>query len=132
MRCVAALSPVWPQRLSGLQLYRLFPLSSTFHLDRLLFVPDSAQPSRIMLSKEISTESEYLNAIAPHRAHVGPGSMLTFNVTEDRLRKLPATPAFSVVSSSEYDMSVDRPSTTQSPRLYSGVPAMDMPLNPIS
>ncbi|KAL1737280.1 hypothetical protein EV714DRAFT_241203 [Schizophyllum commune] len=114
------------------ELYRLFPLSSTFHLDRLLFVPDSAQPSRIMLSKEVSTENEYLNAIAPHRAHVGPSSMLTFNVTEDRLRKLPAAPAFSVVSSSEYDMSVDRPSTTQSSRLYSGVPAMDMPLNPIS
>ncbi|KAL1740773.1 hypothetical protein HDZ31DRAFT_46846 [Schizophyllum fasciatum] len=115
------------------ELYRLFPLSSTFRLDRLLFVPDSMTSARIMLAKEVSTEEEYSAAIAPHLARLGPNPMLTFNVTEDRPRKLPTVPTFSIPGSSEYDMSVDRPSTAQSSRPSSGAfTPMHVAPNPIS
>ncbi|KAH7886025.1 hypothetical protein F5I97DRAFT_2060907 [Phlebopus sp. FC_14] len=63
------------------QLCRVFPLSHSFYLLKLIFSPDASKPGRILIGKEVHSAEEYSQRVAPlHRSW--PNPRLRFTVLE--------------------------------------------------
>ncbi|TFK77453.1 hypothetical protein BDN72DRAFT_873746 [Pluteus cervinus] len=72
------------------QLYRVFPISHSYHLSKLLFSPDALKPARILLSKEVRAEVDYQECIAPYSAKAWPNALLRFTVYDETPHKTPS------------------------------------------
>jgi hypothetical protein len=73
------------------QLYRVFPISRSIVLSKLLFSPDASQ-SRVLVSTEIRTAEAYDIAVAPFTgsARSWTSPMLRFSVSDETPHKVPA------------------------------------------
>ncbi|KAJ3731958.1 hypothetical protein DFJ43DRAFT_998241 [Lentinula guzmanii] len=71
------------------QLYRVFPISHSIVLSKLLFSPDSSN-ARLLLSREVRTAEEYALAVAPFAARAWISPLLRFSVSDETPHKLPA------------------------------------------
>ncbi|EPQ60265.1 hypothetical protein GLOTRDRAFT_134979 [Gloeophyllum trabeum ATCC 11539] len=70
------------------QLYRVFPISQSYYLSKLLFAPQPAFPnSRILLSKEVHNAEQYERAIQQYNGRPLPGALLRFTVFDDTPHK---------------------------------------------
>ncbi|KAK7007044.1 hypothetical protein R3P38DRAFT_3034986 [Favolaschia claudopus] len=73
-----------------LQLYRLFPISHSYYLSKLLFSPDSSSKSSILIGTEVHNADQYNAAIAPYNNGLASNAMLRFTVYDETPHKLPA------------------------------------------
>ncbi|KAJ7651681.1 hypothetical protein DFH06DRAFT_1207790 [Mycena polygramma] len=71
------------------QLYRVFPISHSYFLSKLLFSPDSSQ-STILISKEVHNAEQYNSCTAPYCNGLWTNAMLRFTVFDETPHKLPA------------------------------------------
>ncbi|KAJ4002254.1 hypothetical protein F5050DRAFT_1558953 [Lentinula boryana] len=71
------------------QLYRVFPISHSIVLSKLLFSPDSSN-ARLLISREVRTAEEYALAVAPFAARAWISPLLRFSVSDETPHKLPA------------------------------------------
>ncbi|CCM03800.1 uncharacterized protein FIBRA_05948 [Fibroporia radiculosa] len=75
-----------------LQLYRIFPISHSFYLSKLLFSPNSPSHSqRILIGMEAHNAEEYESHVAPYRGRSWPGALLKFSVYDETPHKSPGT-----------------------------------------
>ncbi|TRM66253.1 hypothetical protein BD626DRAFT_566876 [Schizophyllum amplum] len=102
------------------QLYRLFPLSSAFHLDKLLFVPDSAQPFPHHAAKEVSTERGDRPRKLPAAPFASSVNSFDCGITPHLLRSHPTSPhpLFDAADGHLGDMHVDQPWTYPNPPVW--------------
>lgn len=107
------------------QLYRVFPISHNYYLYKLLFSPNVAQGSRILIGREVRTLDDYDKSIAPHRGRVWPHGLLRFSVYDETSHKAPnASQGFITAGSrpcSSYT-SVAGPSSVITPLSASHIP----------
>ncbi|KAJ3867306.1 hypothetical protein EV359DRAFT_34766 [Lentinula novae-zelandiae] len=73
------------------QLYRVFPISHSIVLSKLLFSPDSSD-SRVLLSREVRNAAEYDLAVAPFKGRAWMGPSLRVSVSDETPHKLPSSP----------------------------------------
>ncbi|KIK70603.1 hypothetical protein GYMLUDRAFT_253953 [Collybiopsis luxurians FD-317 M1] len=71
------------------QLYRVFPISHSIVLSKLLFSPGLTS-SRVLVSTEVRTAEEYRLAVAPFNGRKWESPMLRFSVSDETPHKLPA------------------------------------------
>ncbi|KAI0800737.1 hypothetical protein C8Q74DRAFT_1238467 [Fomes fomentarius] len=83
------------------QLYRVFPISHSFYLSKLLLSPDSSKPARILIGKEVHSAQEYDHYVAPYRGLSYPRALLRFSVIDETPHK---SPSMSVSSSLPSDV----------------------------
>ncbi|KZT27712.1 hypothetical protein NEOLEDRAFT_1130794 [Neolentinus lepideus HHB14362 ss-1] len=70
------------------QLYRVFPISQSYYLSKLLFSPSPASPSaRILLSKEVHNAEDYERAVQQYQGRSWPGALLRFTVFDETPHK---------------------------------------------
>ncbi|KAJ7103265.1 hypothetical protein B0H15DRAFT_767366 [Mycena belliarum] len=72
------------------QLYRVFPISHTYYLSKILFSPDSFTKASILIGREVHTAEQYNSCIAPYVAGAWPNATLRFTVFDETPHKLPA------------------------------------------
>ncbi|KAI0639950.1 hypothetical protein C8Q77DRAFT_1164747 [Trametes polyzona] len=70
------------------QLYRVFPISHSFYLSKLLFCPKDAL-GRVLIGKEVHSEEEYTRHVAPYQGRPWPGALLRFSVFDETPHKSP-------------------------------------------
>ncbi|CDO73092.1 hypothetical protein BN946_scf185007.g146 [Trametes cinnabarina] len=70
------------------QLYRVFPISHSFYLSKLLFCPNDS-PARILIGKEAHSAEEYARHAAPYQGRSWPGALLRFFVFDETPHKSP-------------------------------------------
>jgi next-to-BRCA1 protein 1 len=76
------------------QLYRVFPISHSYYLSKLLFSPDASKPSRILIGREVHSAEEYNNCIAPFRGRQQlRNALLKFSIFDETPHKLPSVAA---------------------------------------
>ncbi|KAI0699389.1 hypothetical protein C8T65DRAFT_581265 [Cerioporus squamosus] len=80
------------------QLYRVFPISHSFYLSRLLFSPNTASFGRISIGKEVHSASDYDSHVAPYLGRSWPGALLRFTVVDETPRKAVRMPSNAVPS----------------------------------
>ncbi|KAJ3851824.1 hypothetical protein EV368DRAFT_42270 [Lentinula lateritia] len=73
------------------QLYRVFPISHSIVLSKLLFSPDSSD-SRVLLSREVRNAAEYDLAVAPFKGRAWMSPSLRVSVSDETPHKLPSSP----------------------------------------
>ncbi|KAF8167336.1 hypothetical protein B0H34DRAFT_681448 [Crassisporium funariophilum] len=66
------------------QLHRVFSITQDYYLSKLLFSPDAAQPSRILLGKEVLTSYDYQKCIRQFKGRTWPHALLRFSVVDGR------------------------------------------------
>ncbi|KAI0962257.1 hypothetical protein AcV7_001138 [Taiwanofungus camphoratus] len=72
------------------QLYRVFPISHSFYLSKLLFSPNPTSTSqRILIGVEAHSADEYGAHIAPYQGRTWPGALLKFSVYDETPHKSP-------------------------------------------
>ncbi|KAJ7675344.1 hypothetical protein B0H17DRAFT_1081087 [Mycena rosella] len=71
------------------QLYRVFPISHTYYLSKLLFSPDSSKSS-ILISKEVHNAEQWDSCTAPYHTSAWSNATLRFTVFDETPHKLPA------------------------------------------
>ncbi|KAI1793192.1 hypothetical protein LXA43DRAFT_886348 [Ganoderma leucocontextum] len=71
------------------QLYRVFPISHSFYLSKLLFSPNSSPTARILIGKEVHSAEEYNHHVAPYQGRSWPGALLRFSVFDETPHKSP-------------------------------------------
>ncbi|KAJ7492359.1 hypothetical protein FB451DRAFT_1022268 [Mycena latifolia] len=71
------------------QLYRVFPISHTYYLSKLLFSPDSSKSS-ILIGREVHNADQYNSCTAPYASGACHNAMLRFTVFDETPHKLPA------------------------------------------
>ncbi|KAJ6483881.1 hypothetical protein DFH09DRAFT_1211561 [Mycena vulgaris] len=71
------------------QLYRVFPISHTYYLSKLLFSPDSSKAT-ILIGREVHNADQYNSCTAPYANGAWPNAMLRFTVFDETPHKLPA------------------------------------------
>ncbi|KAJ6503265.1 hypothetical protein C8R47DRAFT_969140 [Mycena vitilis] len=71
------------------QLYRVFPISHSYFLSKLLFSPESSK-STILISKEVHNAEQYNSCTAPYCNGLWTNAMLRFTVFDETPHKLPA------------------------------------------
>ncbi|PPQ79402.1 hypothetical protein CVT25_002672 [Psilocybe cyanescens] len=64
------------------QLRRSFSLSNNFYYSKLLFSPDAAQPSRILIGKEVRNAYDYHKSIRQFKHRTWPHALLRFTVID--------------------------------------------------
>ncbi|KIM47460.1 hypothetical protein M413DRAFT_22123 [Hebeloma cylindrosporum] len=65
------------------QLHRVFSIPQGFYLSKLLFSPDAAQPSRILIGKEVHHAYDYHKCIRQYKDRTWPHGLLRFSVVDD-------------------------------------------------
>ncbi|KDQ63127.1 hypothetical protein JAAARDRAFT_29129 [Jaapia argillacea MUCL 33604] len=70
------------------QLYRVFPISHSYYLSKLLFSP--FPESRILIGMECHSSDEYDNYVRPFKGKSWPGALLRFAVYDETPHKLPS------------------------------------------
>ncbi|KAI8981131.1 hypothetical protein BD414DRAFT_464073 [Trametes punicea] len=70
------------------QLYRVFPISHSFYLSKLLLSPNDS-PARILIGKEVHSAEEYARHVAPYQGRPWPGALLRFSVFDETPHKSP-------------------------------------------
>ncbi|KAI0652399.1 hypothetical protein C8Q79DRAFT_1081591 [Trametes meyenii] len=70
------------------QLYRVFPLSHSFYLSKLLFTHHNT-PTRVLVGKEVHSAEEYARHVAPYLGRSWPGALLRFSVYDETPHKSP-------------------------------------------
>ncbi|KAI0828967.1 hypothetical protein BC628DRAFT_1482227 [Trametes gibbosa] len=70
------------------QLYRVFPISHSFYLSKILFAPNTS-PSRVLIGKEVHSAEEYARHTAPYQRRSWPGALLRFSVFDETPHKSP-------------------------------------------
>ncbi|OJT04449.1 Protein NBR1 -like protein [Trametes pubescens] len=89
------------------QLYRVFPISHSFYLSKLLFAPNNA-PSRVLIGKEVHSAEEYTRHTAPYQGRSWPGALLRFSVFDETPHKSPhMAPTLTLDESSAPESDVD-------------------------
>ncbi|KAL7285558.1 hypothetical protein ACG7TL_000662 [Trametes sanguinea] len=89
------------------QLYRVFPISHSFYLSKLLFSPNDSL-ARILIGKEVHSAEEYARHAAPYQGRPWPGALLRFSVFDETPHKSPRlTPSDTLLGSSADASSVD-------------------------
>ncbi|OSD06218.1 hypothetical protein PYCCODRAFT_1475052 [Trametes coccinea BRFM310] len=89
------------------QLYRVFPISHSFYLSKLLFSPNDSL-ARILIGKEVHSAEEYARHAAPYQGRPWPGALLRFSVFDETPHKSPRlTPNDTLLGSSADASSVD-------------------------
>ncbi|EIM92871.1 uncharacterized protein STEHIDRAFT_136582 [Stereum hirsutum FP-91666 SS1] len=108
------------------QLYRIFPISNSYYLSRLLFTSSPSNPtSRILIGMEAHNEQEYNSHIKPYRNKEWPGALLRFSVFDETPHKLPAT-IMPAPTSSDVDHTVaQQPSQDDATVTSSGAEPLD-------
>ncbi|KXN88822.1 hypothetical protein AN958_06691 [Leucoagaricus sp. SymC.cos] len=81
------------------QLYRVFPISHSYYLSKLLFSPNAAQGGRILIGREVHNREDYNKSIKPYKDRVWPHGLLRFSVFDETPHKLPNGSANSYWSS---------------------------------
>ncbi|KAH9951018.1 hypothetical protein B0H21DRAFT_685870 [Amylocystis lapponica] len=71
------------------QLYRVFPISPSYYLSKLLFSPSTSPAQRILIGMEAHTADEYNAHIAPYQGRPWPGALLKFHVYDETPHKSP-------------------------------------------
>ncbi|GBE77445.1 hypothetical protein SCP_0103200 [Sparassis crispa] len=71
------------------QLYRVFPISHSYYLSKLLFSPNSNN-QRILIGMEAHSADEYNAHIAPYQGREWPGALLRFSVYDETPHKSPS------------------------------------------
>ncbi|TFY58497.1 hypothetical protein EVG20_g8130, partial [Dentipellis fragilis] len=72
------------------QLYRVFPISNSYYISRLLFSSNPSSPSsRILIGSEAHNSEEYETHIAPYKEREWPGALLRFSVYDETPHKMP-------------------------------------------
>ncbi|PIL31453.1 hypothetical protein GSI_06154 [Ganoderma sinense ZZ0214-1] len=71
------------------QLYRVFPISHSFYLSKLLFSPNSSTSARLLIGKEVHSAEEYNHHVAPYQGRSWPGALLRFSVFDETPHKSP-------------------------------------------
>ncbi len=67
------------------QLFRVFPISSSYFLTRLLFTQSPSAPfARILIGMEARSEEEYEQHVRPFRGREWPDALLRFFVNDDK------------------------------------------------
>ncbi|KAH9047560.1 hypothetical protein EDB84DRAFT_1460952 [Lactarius hengduanensis] len=67
------------------QLFRVFPISSSYFLTRLLFTQSPSAPfARILIGMEAHSEEEYEQHVRPFRGREWPDALLRFSVNDDK------------------------------------------------
>ncbi|TBU25294.1 hypothetical protein BD311DRAFT_700421 [Dichomitus squalens] len=69
------------------QLYRVFPISHSFYLSKLLFTPSPTSNARILIGKEVHSPEEYDRHVAPYRGGSWHGALLRFSVFDETPHK---------------------------------------------
>ncbi|TFK56841.1 hypothetical protein OE88DRAFT_1730284 [Heliocybe sulcata] len=70
------------------QLYRVFPISQSYYLSKLLFSPSPTSPNaRILLSKEVHNAEDYERAIRQFQGRSWPDALLRFTVFDETPHK---------------------------------------------
>ncbi|KAH7873691.1 uncharacterized protein C8R40DRAFT_1172488 [Lentinula edodes] len=69
---------------------RVFPISHSIILSKLLFSPDAS--ARVLLSREVRNAAEYDLAVAPFKGRAWMGPSLRVSVSDETLHKLPSSP----------------------------------------
>ncbi|KAI0756244.1 hypothetical protein C8Q80DRAFT_1127522 [Daedaleopsis nitida] len=72
------------------QLYRVFPISHSFYLSKLLFCPDASTGARVLIGKEVHSREEYDRHVARYRGRSWPGALLRFSVYDETPHKSPS------------------------------------------
>lgn len=67
------------------QLCRVFPIVHTFYLSKLLFSPNAAHASNILIGKEVHNSLDYNKCIRPYKDRSWPLGLLRFNVCDARV-----------------------------------------------
>ncbi|KAI0673673.1 hypothetical protein C8Q78DRAFT_967789 [Trametes maxima] len=81
------------------QLYRVFPLSHSFYLSKLLFSHRNT-PTRVLVGKEVHSAEEYARHVAPYLGRSWPGALLRFSVFDETPHKSPGiVPTLSLADS---------------------------------
>ncbi|KAI0778720.1 hypothetical protein BD413DRAFT_116175 [Trametes elegans] len=80
------LFPTYDQLYS--QLYRVFPISHSFYLSKLLLSLDGSSTC-ILIGKEVHSAEEYGRHVAPYRGRLRPGALLRFSVFDETPHKSP-------------------------------------------
>ncbi len=70
------------------QLDRVFPLSQSFYLSKLLFSPNAVQGGRILIGREVHTRDDYNKSIAPYKERLWPQGLLRFSVYDETPRRV--------------------------------------------
>ncbi|KAI0274799.1 hypothetical protein BC834DRAFT_1037443 [Gloeopeniophorella convolvens] len=93
------------------QLYRVFPISNSYYLSRLLFTQSPNAPfARILIGMEAHSEEEYERHVRPFRGREWPGALLRFSVFDETPHKVPTTAAS---QPEEDDISMDESTTIE-------------------
>ncbi|KAF8808145.1 hypothetical protein BYT27DRAFT_7338708 [Phlegmacium glaucopus] len=66
-----------------LQLHRVFPITQNYYWSKLLFSPDAAQSSRILLSKEVHNAFDYHKCIRQFKDRTWSHALLRFTVSDE-------------------------------------------------
>ncbi|KAI0066569.1 hypothetical protein BV25DRAFT_1849133 [Artomyces pyxidatus] len=73
------------------QLYRVFPISHSYYLSRLLFSSSPANPSaRVLIGMEAHNAEEYEVHVRPYRGKDWPSGLLRLSVFDETPHKVPA------------------------------------------
>ncbi|KAI9056980.1 hypothetical protein FKP32DRAFT_1661460 [Trametes sanguinea] len=86
------------------QLYRVFPISHSFYLSKLLFSPNDSL-ARILIGKEVHSAEEYARHAAPYQGRPWPGALLRFSVFDETPHKSPRLTASDTLLGSSADAS---------------------------
>ncbi|KAH9858338.1 hypothetical protein C2E23DRAFT_803657 [Lenzites betulinus] len=70
------------------QLYRVFPISHSFYLSKLLFSPNTSS-ARMLVGKEVHSAEEYRRHTVPYQGRSWPGALLRFSVVDETPHKSP-------------------------------------------
>ncbi|OBZ79832.1 ZZ-type zinc finger-containing protein P35G2.11c [Grifola frondosa] len=79
------------------QLYRVFPISHSYYLSKLLFSPHT-NSGRILIGMEAHSAEEYGAHIAPYQGRTWPGALLRFSVYDETPHKSPGARASMTLS----------------------------------
>src|SRR5712675_599829 len=97
------------------QLYRFFPISSSYHLARLLFTQSPSAPfARILIGMEAHSEEEYERHVRPFRGRDWPGGLLRFTVYDDEVPL--ETPNDAPTQQGDEDVLMDNPGSPEGSR----------------
>ncbi|KAI0363146.1 hypothetical protein BV20DRAFT_975992 [Pilatotrama ljubarskyi] len=96
------------------QLYRVFPISHSFYLSKLLFSPNDSA-ARVLIGKEVHSAEEYARHAAPYQGRSYPGALLRFSVFDETPHKSPRmAPTLSLDDFSATSSSLDVPASIAS------------------
>lgn len=70
------------------QLYRVFPISHSYYLSKLLFCPDASSQARILLRNEVHNTEQYNDCIAPLQGRGFPKGLLRFSIYDETPHKV--------------------------------------------